>query len=84
MVLHEGTYVSQAVHQQTELLGNAVNVVHRMLKSTVADEMGHRHFLHVTDVAAGRLGLADAGVAHVETYDLGEVSGRVLDLAAVA
>jgi Protein of unknown function (DUF2652) len=84
MVLHEGTYVSQAVHQQTELLGGAVNIVHRMLKSTVADEVGHRHFLHMTDAAASRLGMADAGVGHVETYDLGQVSGRVLDLALVA
>ena len=82
MVLHEGSYVVQAVHGQTELLGNSVNVVHRMLKSTVAETVGNRHFLHVTDVAATRLGLGDAGVAHRETYDLGDVPGRVLDLAS--
>jgi len=82
MVLHEGSYVVQAVHGQTELLGNSVNVVHRMLKSTVAETVGNRHFLHVTDDAAERLGLADAGVAHLETYDLGAVPGRVLDLTA--
>jgi hypothetical protein len=28
--------------------------------------------------------LADAGIGHVETYDIGQVSGRVLDLEAVA
>jgi class 3 adenylate cyclase len=82
MVLHEGTYVSQAVHGQTELLGNSVNVAHRLLKSTVAETVGHRHFLHLTDAAAERLELADAGVAHLETYDLGNVPGRVLDLTA--
>jgi class 3 adenylate cyclase len=82
MVLHEGPYVSQVVQRQTELLGSAVNVVHRMLKSGVADAVGHRHYLHVSDAAAERLGLSDAGVAHLETYDVGAVQGRVLDLSA--
>jgi len=82
MVLHEGSYVVQAVHGQTELLGNSVNVVHRMLKSSVAEAVGNRHFLHLTDAAAERLGLADVGVAHHETYDIGDVPGRVLDLSA--
>lgn len=83
MVLHEGSYVSQAVHGQSELLGAAINTVHRMLKSSVAEEVGHRHFLHMTDVAAVRLGLTDAGAAHLETYDIGAVPGRVLDLTTV-
>jgi len=83
MVLHEGSYVVQAVQQQTELLGHAVNVVHRMLKSTVAEAVSHRHYLHVSDVAATRLGLDAAGSAHLETYaDVGDVPGRVLDLSA--
>ena len=38
----------------------------------------------VTDEAAVRLGLGDAGVAHVESYDVGDISGRVLDLATAA
>jgi class 3 adenylate cyclase len=84
MVLHEGPYVSQAVHRQTELLGPAVNVVHRMLKSTAADQVGHRHYLYLTDDAARRLGLTDAGIAHIESYDIGDISGRVLDLEAVS
>jgi hypothetical protein len=53
-----------------------------MLKSGVADLVRHRHYLFVTDEAAARLGLGDAGVAHVESYDVGDISGRVLDLAA--
>ena len=80
MVLHEGPYVSQAVHGQTELLGSAVNAVHRMLKSEVAEAVGHRHYLFVTDAAALRLGITDAGIAHAESYDIGDISGRVLDL----
>jgi class 3 adenylate cyclase len=84
MVLHEGSYVSQAVHQQTELLGHAVNVVHRMLKSSVVETFGNRHYLFLTDAAAVRLGIPDAGSPHTEAYDIGDVSGRVLDLAAAA
>jgi hypothetical protein len=82
MVLHEGPFVRQAVQRQTELLGTAVNLVHRMLKSSVADRVGHRHYLHLTDDAAARLHLPDAGIAHTETYDLGDVPGRVLDLTS--
>jgi class 3 adenylate cyclase len=83
MALHEGPYISQVVQRQNELLGPAVNLVHRMLKSSVADEVGHRHYLHLTDAAAVRLGLSDMGIAHQESYsDVGDVPGRVLDLSA--
>jgi hypothetical protein len=84
MVLHEGPYVSQTVRGQSELLGTAVNAVHRMLKSSVAEEVGHRHYLYLTDAAAGRLGLDGQGIAHVESYDIGDISGRVLDLESVS
>jgi hypothetical protein len=84
MVLHEGPYVRQAVHAQDDLHGAAVNVVHRMLKSSVADEVGHRHYLYLTDAAAGRLGLEGQGIAHVESYDIGDISGRVLDLESLS
>ncbi len=85
MALHEGPYISQVVQRQPELMGSAVNLVHRMLKSSVADEVGHRHYLHLTDAAAVRLGLRDVGIAHLESYaDVGDVSGRVLDLSEVS
>jgi class 3 adenylate cyclase len=84
MVLHAGPYVSQELRGQTELVGTAVNLVHRMLKSSVAAEVGHRHYLFMTDTAAERLGMADAGISHAETYDVGDVSGRVLDLEATS
>jgi class 3 adenylate cyclase len=84
IVLHEGPYVSQVVRGQSELLGTAVNAVHRMLKSSVAERVGHRHYLFLTDDAARRLGLTDAGTAHVESYDIGDISGRVLDLETLS
>ena len=83
MILHHGSFVRQAVHGQEELLGPAVNVAHRLLKNTVADEVGHRHYLLLTDAAAARLGLPEVGTAHVEVYpDVGEVRGRVVGLSA--
>ena len=42
--------------------------------------MGHRHYLFLTDAAAARLGLTHAGIAHVESYHIGDISSGVLDL----
>lgn len=85
MVLHQGTYVRQTVYGQPGLLGPAVNVAHRLLKNTVAEQVGHRHYLLLTDAAAARLGLATAGFRHVESYpDVGDVSARVVDLVMPA
>ncbi|HEX9738791.1 MAG TPA: DUF2652 domain-containing protein [Candidatus Limnocylindria bacterium] len=81
MIVHEGPFVRQSVRGQATVVGPAVNVVHRLLKNTVADQVGHRHYLLLTDAAAERLGMADAGVAHRETYPgVGEIGGRVLGL----
>ena len=85
MILHHGPFVRQAVHGQVELLGPTVNVAYRLLKNTVAEEVGHRHYLLVTDAAAARLNLAGVGVAHIEVYpDVGEVRGLVLGLMTPA
>ncbi len=81
MLLHRGVGVQVAGGSHTELHGPAVTLVHRLLKNHVADQIGPRPYLFVTDVAAAPLGLADAGVAHVETYpDAGTVAGRVVTL----
>ena len=63
------------------MAGPAVIVVHRLLKNTIADTVGYRHYLFMSDAAAHRLGLIDAGVAHRERYsDIGEIGGRVFKL----
>ena len=83
MILHHGPYIRQVVHGQEELLGPTVNVAHRLLKNTVADQVGHRHYLLLTDAAAARLGIDGIGVPHTESYpDVGEVRGRVVGLSA--
>lgn len=81
MLLHRGFGVQVAGGSHTELHGPAVTLVHRLLKNHVAARIGARPYLFVTDAAASPLGLADAGVAHVETYpDAGDVAGRIVTL----
>jgi hypothetical protein len=82
MVLHRGRVVRQQIGSQTELLGPAVNVVHRLLKNNVHAHLGNRPYLLITDAAAIGLHLGESGVAHSESYaDVGDVHGRVVSLA---
>jgi hypothetical protein len=84
-IIHRGPAVRQTVGTQTEILGAAVNVTHRLLKNSIRDQLGVGPYVFLTDAAAGGLGLADAGVAHREEYaDVGVVSGRVVRLGTDA
>lgn len=81
MLLHRGYGVQVAGGSHSELHGPAVTLVHRLLKNDVVARIGARPYLFVTDAAAAGLGLADAGVAHVESYpDAGVVTGRIVTL----
>jgi hypothetical protein len=81
MLLHRGQSVRQVVGSRSELLGPAVNVVHRLLKNTIAPRFGYRPYLFLTDLAAGALGVPDVGLAHGEDYpDVAQVTGRIVDL----
>ena len=81
MLIHRGFGVRVVAGSHTELHGAAVTLVHRLLKNHVADRIGPRPYLFVTDAAAAPLGLAEGGVAHVETYpDAGVVTGRIVTL----
>jgi hypothetical protein len=81
MLLHRGIGVQVAAGSHTELHGPAVTLVHRLLKNHVTARIGARPYLFVTDAAATGLGLADSGVAHVESYpDAGTVGGRIVTL----
>jgi len=83
MVLHRGQAVRQMVGTQTEILGPAVNVVHRLLKNNVQARLGYGPYVFLTDAAARGLMLANAGVEHREDYaDVGSISGRVVALTA--
>jgi hypothetical protein len=81
MLLHRGIGVQVASGFHRELHGPAVTLVHRLLKNHVTERVGARPYLFVTDAAAVPLGIADTGVAHVESYpDAGAVTGRIVTL----
>lgn len=81
VVLHRGQAVRQTVGSQADLLGPAVNLVHRLLKNRIQARLGYRAYAFLTDAAAAKLLLADSGVAHGEDYpDVGPISGRVVPL----
>ena len=83
MILHRGPAVRQTVGAQTEILGPAVNVAHRLLKNTIRERLGPGPYVFLTDAAANGLQLAEAGVQHREDYaDVGAISGRVVPLGA--
>jgi class 3 adenylate cyclase len=80
-VLHRGYAVRQAVGSGSDLLGPAVTVAHRLLKSTVRARIGFRPYLFLTDAAATALGLTQVGLAHGEEYpDVGRIEGRIVEL----
>jgi uncharacterized protein DUF2652 len=80
MVLHRGHAVRQTVGSGPELLGPAVNLVHRLLKNSVQSRLGYHAYVFVTDAAAAKLGLTGIGAEHVEDYpDVGQVQGRVIE-----
>ena len=81
VVIHRGQAVRQTVGAQTEILGAAVNVAHRLLKNSIRARLGDGPYVFLTDAAANPLALAAAGVAHREEYaDVGAISGRVVQL----
>jgi class 3 adenylate cyclase len=82
IVLHRGQAVRQTVGSQTELLGPAVNVAHRLLKNSIQARFGYRPYLFLSDAAAGGLNLAQVGLEHREEYpDVGPIKGRVVELS---
>ena len=81
MVLHRGQAVRQTVGGQSEILGPAVNVAHRLLKNNIQAQLGYRRYVFLTDAAADGLLLAGAGMEHHEDYpDVGPIAGRVVPL----
>jgi len=81
-VAHLGSFILQQTPTGLKPLGPDVILVHRLLKNGVGDAFGTKAYALLTDAllerAGGTLGLP----AHSERYDdLGEVRGRVADLA---
>ena len=84
--VHHGRFAFQRVGDTDQLVGSDVNLVHRLLKNTVAAETGITAYLVLTEVAVDRLGLHHIveGVAHAEDLaDFGRVRTTVVDMHPV-
>jgi class 3 adenylate cyclase len=83
-VLHHGAYVIQPVAGQSELLGPAVNVAHRLLKNHAREFVGDVPYVLVSDAAADALGISTNDMAAAEeTYDgMPPIPTHVLALTA--
>ena len=83
-VIHFGSFVVQKVGTYDDLLGPDVNLVHRLLKNTVGEQLGISAYCLYTEAAWQRLGFENVtGLApHDENVtDFGVVRTYVQDLA---
>jgi hypothetical protein len=81
-IVHYGEFVLQTVAGGTKPLGSDVNLVHRLLKNSVAEATGWRAYALFTEAALARSGLDGQGwhTQKEEYPSLGSVHTRSLDL----
>lgn len=82
--VHYGIFGLQHLSAHDELVGNDVNLIHRLLKNQVTEKTGCRAYTLYTDTAIQRMGLGDMSATmtrHSEAYEhLGEVQVWVQDM----
>ncbi len=85
--VHYGSYLTQKLGNFTELVGNDVNLVHRLAKNHIKDKTGFKAYAAFTQSVMDTLGLADfqnSLTPHRETFaDVGEVQMVVHDMHKV-
>jgi len=85
--VHFGSYMTQKLGNFNELVGNDVNLVHRLAKNHIKEETGCKAYAAFTQSVMDVLGLADFQnnlTPHRETFaDVGEVQMYVLDMHSV-
>jgi len=85
--VHHGTYVLQNMANYTELVGNDVNVAHRLLKNRIKEETGIMAYAAFTETAVDALGIhefVEEMQEHIEEFpDVGEVKLYVENLEPI-
>jgi len=75
--VHYGSFTIQKLNEYRELLGNDVNLVHRLAKNHIKEQTGFGAYAAYTQVVIEKMGLSEiAGsmISHHETFpDVGEV-----------
>ncbi len=85
--VHHGTFVLQQMPGYKELVGNDVNVAHRLLKNHIVEQTGISAYAAFTQAAVDALGIDEFALElheHIEEFpDVGEVKLFVEDLKPV-
>lgn len=85
--VHYGSFITQKLGNFTELVGNDVNLVHRLAKNQIREKMGFKAYAAFTQPVMDSLGLVDfqnSLAPHRETFaDVGEVQMYVHDMHQV-
>jgi hypothetical protein len=85
--VHYGSYMTQKLGNFNELVGNDVNLVHRLAKNHIKEETGFKAYAAFTQSVMGALGLEEFQnrlTPHRETFaDVGEVQLYVYDMHTV-
>ncbi len=85
--VHFGSYMTQKLGHFTELVGNDINLVHRLAKNQIKEKLGFKAYAAFTQSVMDALGLADfqnSLIPHRETFaDVGEVQMYVHDMHKV-
>ena len=86
-LVHFGSYILQPTPSYLELVGNDVNLAHRLLKNQITERTGVKAYAAYTEAAVEALGIRDFCIdmrQHSESYEhLGEVQLFVQDLHKV-
>jgi len=85
--VHYGAFGLQRIRDHDELVGSDVNIIHRLLKNHVVEQIGFRAYTLYTAAAIQQLGLTEISAMmtpHAETYEhLGEVKLWIQDMHPV-
>ena len=85
--VHYGTFGIQRISTYDELVGSDINLLHRLLKNTVREQIGFHAYALYTDTAIRQLGLEEVKQSmtpHQESYEnLDDVDVWVQDLHPV-
>ena len=85
--IHYGTFGLQRISDYDELIGNDINLLHRLLKNSITKETGFRAYALYTESAIQQLGAETIGetmTRHNEAYEhLREVAVLVQDMHPV-
>jgi uncharacterized protein YndB with AHSA1/START domain len=82
--VHYGTFALEPLPAYTELIGNDVNLIHRLTKNSVSEKIGYTAYVLYSKAALEHLAMPDLFdelTPHIESYEhIGEVAVYLLDM----